>query len=88
MRRETRATAAVLAGRVPGDDLGRGARDRRAEPRVLSNYGGWVDVYAPGQNLVNAFGSGPYVCQVAPYAGEEEVLGLAQWSGTPSRARS
>jgi hypothetical protein len=49
----------------------------------FSNYGGWVNVYAPGQNLINAYASGKYTCKIAPYAGEIRTFsGLAQWSGT------
>jgi hypothetical protein len=46
----------------------------------FSNYGGWVDVYAPGENLINAFGSGTYTYQFQ--LGTCDFTGLAQWSGT------
>jgi hypothetical protein len=48
----------------------------------FSNYGGWVDVYAPGQNLINAYGRGTYTYQIPPQTGQATFSGLAQWSGT------
>ena len=49
----------------------------------FSNHGGWVDVYAPGENLINAIGSGTYTYQLSPDTGQVKTFsGLAQWSGT------
>jgi subtilisin family serine protease len=49
----------------------------------FSNWGGWVDVYAPGRDIVNAYLTGTYICQFKPYAPEHRHFhGMAKWSGT------
>jgi hypothetical protein len=50
---------------------------------TFSNFGPWVDVYAPGRDLINAYATGTYTCHVYPYATDKrQFYGMAKWSGT------
>jgi hypothetical protein len=65
--------------------VGVGSVDAQGNPSGFSNYGPWVDVYAHGDKLVNAYptGSFTYVEKTSPmYNQTVSFTGLAQWSGT------
>jgi subtilisin family serine protease len=64
----------IAVGALGGDWRGRAN---------FSNFGSWVDVYAPGRDLINAYATGTYTCHVDPYTNEKrEFYGMAKWSGT------
>jgi subtilisin family serine protease len=50
-----------------------------------SNYGAWVDVWARGTDIINAYPKGKYTYMEPPMAGQADgnfTAGLASWSGT------
>jgi hypothetical protein len=48
----------------------------------FSDYGSWVSVFAPGQDLVHAFARGEYTYYERPTPQQADFHGMARWSGT------
>lgn len=60
-----------------------GALDKHGNRADFTNFGSWVDVYALGVDVINAYATGTYTCVEDPHVGEVRRFdGLAQWSGT------
>jgi subtilisin family serine protease len=48
----------------------------------FSDYGEWVSVFAPGQDLVHAFARGEYIYHERSAPEQATFEGMARWSGT------
>jgi len=92
--RERRGTVLVAAAGNDGLDwkfspakmkgvLSVGALGAHEDERAwFSNYGDWVKVYAPGEDLVHAYARGTYHYYETPGRPDQEFFGMAEWSGT------
>jgi subtilisin family serine protease len=74
---------AALAEQYPGQVVSVGALSRDAgEVAGFSDRGDWVSVFAPGQNLVQAYVDGIYTYTESSRPPAHFNDGLARWSGT------
>ena len=92
--RECRGTVLVAAAGNDGLDwkfspaemeavIGVGALGPPGDARAwFSDYGAWVKVFAPGQDLVHAFADGLYKYHELRAGQQAEFFGMARWSGT------
>jgi hypothetical protein len=49
----------------------------------FSNYGSWVNVYALGESIINAYTTGLYTYQEPPkQPAQQTFYGMARWDGT------
>jgi Subtilase family len=92
--RECEGTVLVAAAGNDGADwkfspadldpvIGVGALGPPGDARAwFSDFGDWVKVYAPGQDLVHAFASGQYTYVETNIGQKANFTGMARWSGT------
>jgi subtilisin family serine protease len=64
-----------------------GAVDAAGKLADFSNFGPWVDIYALGKDLINAFPRGIFVTkenlpEAKPETRDFRGTGMARWSGT------
>lgn len=63
--------------------IGVGALGPPGDARAwFSDYGNWVKVFAPGQDLVHAFARGTYTYEEQNPGTQASFTGMASWSGT------
>jgi len=69
---------------APASKVAVGALDQFGMRAGYSNFGPWVDVYARGTDMVNAYPVGWYQYEEAPLKGTSAnfTSGMAGWSGT------